>query len=46
MPCKWFPLPSLEDEDVALVREQDFSDIFERLRNENQPAANSGTVDR
>ena len=36
----------LEDENVTLVRGQDLSDIFERLRDEDQLAANSGTVDQ
>lgn len=38
--------PFVEEEDAALAREQGCGDTSEHLREENQPAANRGTIDQ
>ena len=43
---QWLLPPSVEDEEAALAQEYNFGNTFERLRDENQPVYNRGTVDQ
>lgn len=42
----WPPSPCVEDEDVALAREQVLGVPLDKLKSENQPASSRGSVDQ